>query len=64
MKTQTDPKTYLSTSEGLWRVIVDGQPLCRDTDEANARACAARYKIDISHGRVWNGDKGDWEVSL
>lgn len=57
-----DPRVYLSTSEGRWRVISQGVPLCADTDEVTARALAARFKWDISHGRVWNGDKGEWEV--
>lgn len=56
-----EPKAYLSTSEGRWRVISQGVPACRDTDEARARECAARFKLDVSHGRVWNGDAGRWE---
>lgn len=54
------PAAYLSKSGGNWRVVNHGMPVCRDTDEANARAIAARFKLDISHRQVWDGDKGDW----
>lgn len=55
-----DPKHYLSTSEGKWRVIHGGVPICPDTDEASARHCARFAGCDISHRRIWDGDKGEW----
>ena len=55
-----DPKSYLSTSGGKWRCINQGMPVCRDGSEAEARAAAARFKLDLSHGRVWDGDALAW----
>ena len=52
----TPPKAYLSTSGGKWCVIHRELPLCGDTTKADALACAARYKVDISHGQIWNGE--------
>lgn len=53
-----EPTSYLSTSEGSWRVIHQGLPLCRDGTEPEARACAKRFNVDISHRLIWDGDLG------
>lgn len=55
-----DPKYYLSTSEGKWRVVFQGSPICPDTDEEGARRAAKFVGIDLSHGMIWDGDRGVW----
>jgi hypothetical protein len=56
------PRDYLSTSEGRWRAISQGVPVCADTpDRDRAVTCARQFKLNIAHGLVWNGDKGSWE---
>jgi len=56
-----DPRDYLSTSEGKWRAISQGVPVCADTsDRDRAVVCARQFKLNLSHGLVWNGDKGAW----
>lgn len=52
------PKTYLSTSEGTWRVIHQGLPLCANTTYENAAIVAERYGYKPSEMAVWNGDYG------
>lgn len=32
-----EPKTYLSTNGGMWRVIHDGLPICADTPIRDVR---------------------------
>jgi hypothetical protein len=56
------PRTYLSTSDGRWRVIDQGMPLCRDVpDRADAVRAAKQSRIkDAELLPVWNGDKGEW----
>lgn len=54
------PRSYLSTSGGAWRVIHDGLPLCADTTEPYAVATALRYRVNIAHCEVWDGDAGRW----
>jgi hypothetical protein len=61
-KMAPDPRDYLSTSDGKWRAISQGMPVCADTpDRERATKCAIQHKLNISHGLVWNGDKGAWE---
>lgn len=51
------PSQYLSTSEGNWRVIYQGMPICADVpsqDQAMAAARQAKLKIDM----CWYGDEG------
>ena len=52
--------TFLSTSEGAWRVIHQGLPLCADTDKDSACKVARRYGFDPGALPVWNGDKGEF----
>ena len=55
-----DPKYYLSTSEGKWRLIHGGVPICPDTDEESARRAARFTGCDLTHGWIWDGDRGAW----
>ena len=57
------PRDYLSTSEGTWRAISQSSPVCRNGERAMAEAAAARFKLDIAHGWIWNGDAGEWQVA-
>lgn len=57
-----DPVAYLSTSDGRWRVINGGVPCCKDTDEAGARACAARFKLTVAW--IWYGNDAAWGKDL
>ena len=50
--------SHLSTSDGHWSVIHQGQSMCANTTESRARDVARKFKLDISHGRVWDGDVG------
>jgi hypothetical protein len=55
--------SYISTSEGMWRVIHQGLPLCQDfPDRASPDRVAKQYQLDLSHGFRWDGDIGDWVV--
>jgi hypothetical protein len=57
MQTPTqEPKTYLSNTDGQWRVIWKGIPLNADTtDRARAEAIAIKYKIKLP-SVIWNGE--------
>ena len=57
-----DPKMYVSRSEGRWRVIYQGSPLCADTTEESARRVYALHR-GLKHPAVpavWNGDAAVW----
>jgi len=60
-------KTYLSvstTGQGrMWRVIQDGNPLCRDTDRATALAAYQRVTKDTTP-ETYNGDTGLWTYAI
>jgi hypothetical protein len=47
------PPAYLSGSGSAWAVIFQGMPLCPDGPLADATACAARFKLDVS-GPRWD----------
>lgn len=54
--TTQEPQTYLSNTEGQWRVIWKGIPLNADTpDRAKAEAVATKYKIKLP-AIIWNGE--------
>jgi hypothetical protein len=60
---QKQPRLYLSTSEGNWRVILDGMPLCADTNRINAVYLYTGVKEktpyhDNATNMIWNGDLG------
>jgi len=56
-----DPKTYLSISDGMCRIVHLGQPLCADTpDKGLILAWAARQKLELAPV-FYNGDKGQFD---
>ena len=58
---ENPPACYLSTSEGLWRLIYQGMPLCADTPErARAEACARQMKVKPA--ALWDGEKSRFET--
>jgi hypothetical protein len=57
------PPAYLSTSEGHWRVISQGLPVCADKKTSiEAMRAAEHLKVKIAPV-CWNGDRAEW-VSL
>ena len=55
------PTCYLSTSDGMWRVIVQGLPICADTPmRERAEACARQFNVTPT--AIWNGDTGKFEA--
>ena len=50
----------LSTSEGRWRVLVDGVPICADKNAPAAALAAARQMRVKLLPTAWNGDRGEW----
>jgi hypothetical protein len=59
-KEEATPPAYLSTSEGRWRVISHGLPLCADkATPAEAMAAAQQHRITLAPV-AWNGDRAQW----
>lgn len=50
----------LTSAEGRWSVLYDGQPLCAGTTEASARAILDKERAKIPGAKVerWDGDAG------
>jgi len=55
-----EPKTYLSTSRGLWRLIDQGLTCCKDGTLAEAERCAAFYKLTPAPD-YWDGEAGQFK---
>ena len=58
---EATPPAYLSRSEGKYRVIAQGLPLCADkatAAEATAAATAQRVKLAPV---FWDGDSATWK---
>ncbi len=55
------PKVYLSTSNGAWRLICQGSPLCADTSRELAESVARHYGEKPESLPIWNGDLGRFE---
>lgn len=51
---------YLSFSEGKYRVIVEGLPVCNDKATLLEALKAADSMHVVLHSLAWRGDKGDW----
>lgn len=51
------PKCYLSTSEGHWRVINQGMPVCKDMP-SREQALAAAKQVAVTPTALWDGDEG------
>lgn len=55
-----DPTTYLSVSEGRYRVIHRGTPISADKKTPEeALAVADQFRLKVSD-RIWDGDAGEW----
>lgn len=55
-----EPRTYLSASEGRFRVIDGGVPISPDKrTAAEALAVARQYNIRVAT-KMWDGDQGAW----
>jgi hypothetical protein len=50
---------YLSFSEGRYRVIVQGMPICKDGDKTFALRAAESLRVKLQ-SEAWNGDRGEW----
>lgn len=50
---------YLSFSEGKYRIIVGGMPICADGTLQNALLAARSMMVSIKP-EAWNGDLGEW----
>jgi len=57
------PACYYSTSHGQWRLILQGQPLCKDGTLQEASRCAAGFKLTPA-ADFWNGNKGEFQSFL
>lgn len=56
--TDAEPAVYLSFSEGQYRVILHGMPVCADKRTAEeALRVAIQFKLKVSD-RMWDGDAG------
>jgi hypothetical protein len=59
-KEEATPPAYLSTSEGRWRVISHGLPLCADkATPAEALTAAQNLRVIVAPV-AWNGDRAEW----
>jgi hypothetical protein len=54
------PPAYLSTSEGHWRVISQGLPVCADKKTPAEALTAAQNLRVIVAPVAWNGDRAQW----
>jgi len=54
------PPAYLSTSEGHWRVISQGLPVCADKKTPAEALTAAQNLRVIVAPVAWNGDRAEW----
>ena len=62
-KEEATPPAYLSISEGRYRVISQGMPICADKDTPAEALTAAKHQRVILAPVAWNGDRAEW-VSL
>lgn len=56
----TEPTTYYSTSRGLWRLIHQAMPACKDGTLQEAKQCAAAYKLTPAPD-YWDGEAGEFK---
>lgn len=62
-KEEATPPAYLSISEGRYRVISQGMPVCADkATPAEALTAAQNLRVIVAPV-AWNGDRAEW-VSL
>ena len=55
-----EPRTYLSTDGGKYRVIHNGMPLSKDGTKAEALAAAKLHLLLPDGSFMWDGDKGEF----
>jgi hypothetical protein len=54
------PPAYLSISEGRYRVISQGMPICADKPTPAEALTAAKHQRVIVAPVAWNGDRAEW----
>jgi hypothetical protein len=54
------PPAYLSISEGRYRVISQGLPICADKPTPAEALTAAKHQRVIVAPVAWNGDRAEW----
>lgn len=50
---------YLSFSGGMFRIIVQGLPICKDGPLPFALRAAESMRVKLQDS-AWNGDRGEW----
>ena len=58
------PRTYVSTSEGRWRVIHDGVPVCADVSKASLALDIYGAFVGqpaIQAAPLYDGDRDAWD---
>ena len=59
-KEEATPPAYLSISEGRYRVISQGMPVCADkATPAEALTAAQNLRVIVAPV-AWNGDRAQW----
>jgi hypothetical protein len=59
-KEEATPPAYLSISEGRYRVISQGMPICADkATPADALTAAQSLRVIVAPV-AWNGDRAEW----
>jgi predicted amidohydrolase len=59
-KEEATPPAYLSISEGRYRVISQGMPICADkATPAEALTAAQNLRVIVAPV-AWNGDRAQW----
>ena len=59
-KEEAAPPAYLSISEGRYRVISQGMPICADkATPAEALTAAQNLRVIVAPV-AWNGDRAQW----
>jgi ribosome-interacting GTPase 1 len=59
-KEEATPPAFLSISEGRYRVISQGMPICADKDTPAEALTAAKHQRVILAPVAWNGDRAQW----
>ena len=59
-KEEATPPAFLSISEGRYRVISQGMPVCADKKTPAEALTAAKHQRVIVAPVAWNGDRAEW----
>ena len=51
---------YLSRSHSVYRVVVQGMPICRDGHLKDALAAAVSLNVRLKKDVMWDFDNGGW----